>query len=469
MLSTGNTTDNESRLREAIMENTRKIVEYSRSLTFDQIPGAVVAAAKLVVLDTLGALFAAWPTKHPAPKILVDYVRDMGGTPECTVLGGGYKAPAPDAAWVNGAMGYAADVEGGILRHPPIHAAAVAVPTALVMGERQAVDGRRFLTSLALGYDVVDRVSKANATPNSYPHSFHPTAVFGTFGATAIAGHLAGLDEVQFTNAYGLAGNVAGGLIAWINDPTEHSRPFGVGMAARNGVLAALLALRGFGGPRGVFDAGKYSIFDAYSGAMNLGEVSRDLGSDFAIGRHEGFKRYPCCNDIHSGLDALLKILEENALVAEEIASIRHFVREDRRSVIDNNPLRSHNAQYIMAVAAVERRLLWDDFLVDRRIEPDIGSMYQRVRLFGSEALACSRFAEPAIVEVQTVDGRVFAEHVEAAKGHVGNAMSEADLKQKFGSFAEPIVGTARAQEIVEVVGRLEELSDIRELVALLV
>jgi len=450
------------------LTNTEQVAEYSRALTFEQIPGDAVSAAKLVILDTIGALFAAWPTRHPAPKILGDYVKELGGAPECTVLGRDFKAPSTTAALVNGLMGYAADIGGGIITHPPVHAAATCVPTALVMSERQAASGAEFITALVLGYDIADRLSKASATPHSYPHSFHPSAVFGTFGAAAIAGHLIELDEHQFSNAYGLAGNIAGGLIAWVYDPTEHSRPFGIGMAARNGVMAALLASKGFGGPQDVFDGLTYNIFDAFSGAMNLSEVTRDLGIDFAITRHDGFKKYPCCNDIHSGLDALLKILAENSIETHQIASITHKVKEDRRPVIDNNPIRSHNAQYIMAIAAVERKLEWNDFLKDRRLEPEIREIYARIRLVGTEELAESPFHEPAIVEVRTTDGRLFTRRVDAARGHAADPMTRSELETKFVGLAHTIVGESRARKIINTVAELEALPDTRELIGLL-
>jgi 2-methylcitrate dehydratase PrpD len=236
-------------------------------------------------------------------------------------------------------------------------------------------------------------------------------------------------------------------------------------MAARNGIMAALLACRGFGGPHGVFDGAKYNIFDAFSGMMNLREIARDLGDDFAITRHDGFKKYPCCNDIHSGLDALLEILAEHKVERQQIATITHKVKEDRRPIIDNNPLKSHNAQYIMAIAAVERKLKWDDFLQDRRLEPEIGEMYGRTRLVGAEELAESPHHEPAIVEVRTTDGQVFTKQVDAARGHSANPMTESELQKKFMSLARPIVGGARARELVEMIGSLDTLSDVRDLV----
>jgi 2-methylcitrate dehydratase PrpD len=335
------------------------------------------------------------------------------------------------------------------------------------MGERQRVDGATFIASLALAYDVAGRVSEANRTEGAYPHSFHPSAVFGTFGAAAIAGYDLKLDPSRFINAYGLAGNVASGLIAWVDDPTEHSRSYGIGVAARNGVTAGLLAEMGFGGPRGIFDPMKYNIYDAFSGAMHLEALTRNLGNQFYIERADGFKQYPCCGDIHSGIDALLAIISEHDLHSDEIAQITHMVKETRRPVIDNNPLRSHCSQYIMALAAVERQIRWDDFLRDRREEPAIGAMARRTRLVGAPELADSPSA-PAIVEVVTTDGLTFRKRVDSAKGRSENPLSQAELEAKFVRLAASAVGEARALEIIATVRRLEELTDIRELIELM-
>lgn len=446
--------------------HTNRIAEYSAAFRFAALPPRAVAIAKDIVLDTLGALFAAWPDRHPVSRLIGDFVQRSGGKLECTVLGRGFKAPAADAALVNGTMGYAADIEGaGVAR---MHAAAVFVPTALVMGERQCVDGRTFIASLALAYDVAGRASDAARTEHAYPHSFHPSAVFGTFGAAAIAGYALKLDPSRFINAYGLAGNVASGLIAWLDDPTEHARSYGIGVAARNGVTAGLLAEMGFGGPRGIFDAMKYNIYDAFSGEMHLDALSDGLGSAFYIERSDGFKRYPCCGDIHSGLDALLAILIEHDVRPAQIARITHAVKSSRRAVIDDNPLRSHNAQYIMAVAAVERRIRWDDFLADRRAEPAIGAMYERVELTDSPILDEVREGGPAIVTVKTSDGRTFERRVDAALGRSQNPLSRDELEAKFVTWAAPITGESRAADIITTVRGLDEVSDIRALIELL-
>ena len=445
---------------------TETLAEFSSAYRARKLPGGAVQCAKDILLDTLGALFAAWPDRHPVSRLVGDFVQQMGGTPECTVLGRDFKAPAAQAALVNGTMGYAADIEGGGVAR--MHAAACFVPAALVMGERQAVDGRTFLAALALAYDIAGRVSDAASTPQSYPHSFHPSAVFTTFGAAAIAGLCLELDPARIINAYGLAGSVAGGLIAWVDDPTEHSRSFGMGVAARNGVTAALLAQRGFGGPAGIFDPMKYNIYDAFSGSFQPEFLDRSLGSEFYIEKTDGFKQYPCCGDIHTGLDGLLAILAEHNLPPEEIVSIHHIVKESRRPIIDNNPLRSHNSQYILAVAAVDRQIRWDDFLNDRRAEPAIADMARKTRLAGSAELESSPSAAPAIVEVKTAGGQTFSRRVEYRKGHAQNPFSQAELEAKFLMLAGPAVGAQRGKEIIALVRDFESLPDVRRLIDLM-
>jgi 2-methylcitrate dehydratase PrpD len=460
---------------------TRKIASYSADFAFDKIPSSAVRAAKLVVLDTLGAILAASPKRYPAVKLVGDLARAIGGHPECTILGRDFKTSVVNAALVLGTMGYAADIEGaGIAR---MHAPAVFVPAGLAMGEREDVTGEDFIASLVLAYDVAARVSEsARTTQHSYPHSFHPSAVFGTFGAAAVGGFDLELNAEEFVNAYGLAGLIASGLISWIYDPSENSRPFVIGTATQNGIMASMLAKLGFGGPQNVFDPATYNIYDAFSGEMHLDNLLQKLGEEFWIEKALQFKIYPCCGDIHSGIHGLLKIVKGNNLSPEDIQEIVHMVKEERKPIIDNNPLRSHNAQYMLAVAAVRRGIQWDDFLVDRRTDPTIRRIYESVKHLGSPELSNLPGA-PAIVEVRTKGGKTFREKVTPSSDairhpgsasskslslNVGDPITEKDLEDKFVKTSSPIIGLERAKEVAKAVHSLENLKSVRELVSLM-
>lgn len=334
--------------------------------------------------------------------------------------------------------------------------------------ERERASGKALLAALALGYEVGCRVSEACRTPQSYPHSFHPSAVFGFVGAAATAGHLLGLDEGQLANAFGIAASTAGGLIPWVNDPTENTRPFVIGVAARGGVTAALLAKLGFGGPRRIFDPGKFDIYHAYAGEMHPERLLEGLGQDLWILKARGFKRQPCCGDIHTGLDGLLAIRAEEKLAAADIARVVHRVKKDRAPVIDNNPLRSHCAQYIMAVAAAEGALELSTFLRDRSGEPAIAEMMKRVELVGDAELDAWPSPSPAVVEVTTRDGRRLVRRVEWARGTRANPMTPQELEEKFHGLAATVMSRGRAERIADQVARLEGVPDVSALAALL-
>jgi len=446
---------------------TRVVVDYAAQFDFDQMPPDAVDQGRAIVLDTLGAMLLGSSPAYGSSWLTGELARQMGARPECTVVGRDFKTSAESAALANGTIGYAADIEGG--RAARQHAAAVLVPTALAMCEREGLGGKVLLAALALGFEVSCRVSEACRTPHSYPRSYHPSAVFGYFGSAAAAGHALRLDAAQMEVAIGLAGSNAAGLMTWVSDPTENSRPLVIGLAARGGVTAALLAKLGFGGPAGVLDPGKYSIYDAYSGEMHLDRLVGGLGEEpLWITRTTGFKRHPCCGDIHTGLDALLTLREQHGFGPDDIVEIEHRVKADRAPVVDNNPLRSHCAQYIMSIAAVNGKIASDDILTERRAEPRIRAMIDRVRFIGDPELDAWEAPAPAVVSVTLKDGRSLSRRVDWPKGMPQDPMTRSELEAKFLELATTRISRDRAERLLELIGHLEHVEDVGELADLL-
>ncbi len=445
---------------------TQKMAAFAAGYRYEDLPAEAVALARKIVLDTIGAILLGSRPDYKSVWVLGDLAREEGGPAQCTVFGRDFKTPLLAASLANGTMGYSADAEGaGAAR---MHAAAVFVPTVLTVGEYTHASGKEMIAALALAYDVACRISDAADSGVPYVHSFHPSAVFGHFGAAAGAGYLFKLEEMQWVNALGLAGINATGMIAWLDDPTEDSRGFVIGVAAQSGTRAALLAKKGMGGPVRILDDTKYTIYDAYSDAMHLEKLTEGMGARFRILEAVDFKLYPCCGDIHSGLDALLSIREQHHLQADDIVSVTHWVRPLRHKVIDNNPLKSHNAQYIMAVAAVNGGIDPNDILTDRRSDARIAQLYSQTRLLPEPLLSEIPYGAPAIVEVRTRDGRTFKERVIDRKGTAQNPFTDEELREKFLRWATTRISEAQARRIIELTGCLEELEDVGELVGLL-
>src|SRR5262245_20456734 len=203
-------------------ERTERLSDYAAAFGYEQLPAEAVAAAKDILLDTIGAILLGSQPLYAASRLTGDLARELGGAGECTIIGRGFRADVAAAALANGTMGYAADAEGGgMLRQ---HAAAVMVPTALTVAEREHASGRALVAALAAGYDVAARIDLASAPNGPSQRGWHPSAVLGHFGAAAVAAHLLGLDERRFGNALGLAGLTFGGLAAWLNAEREDSR-----------------------------------------------------------------------------------------------------------------------------------------------------------------------------------------------------------------------------------------------------
>ena len=157
----------------------------------------------------------------------------------CTAIGHHRTLNAAAAALVNGTAAHGEDFddtfEGG-----PVHAGAVVVPAVLAACERHNPDGRMALLGIAVGAEVLCRLSLV--VPKAvHKAGFHPTAVFGAMGAAAGVSAALGLNARQTVDALGIAGSMAGGIIEYLAEGAWTKR-LHAGWAAQSGLRAALLA-----------------------------------------------------------------------------------------------------------------------------------------------------------------------------------------------------------------------------------
>lgn len=452
------------------MENSTSIstrlAERLVAFRLKDVPGDVVARAKLILLDTIGAMLAASNPKYSATRILVDFVKRLGGRPESSLVGQRLKTSCVNAALVNGTLGYYCDIEphhvGGIL-----HAPAVMVPASLAVAEREGAGGRRFLEAMILGIEVTCRVSYALSPVALYNRGFHPSAICGAFGAAAAAGHLFRLNGARFGIALGLAMQQASGLLAWASDHTENSRPFNPGLAARNGTTAAYLASLGFGGPPTPFE-GKYDAFTAFSGERHPEALLADWGSHFYLPEF-AHKLYSSCSFTHPGLDALLGVARQHRLTAADVRAIVLRFPKSGAHMIDNNELKSHCAQYILPVGLVFGGVTIDDILEDRLRHPDVSRLRAATRMVADPELD-GAYPEryTSIVEVVTADGRRLSSRVEYAKGTMQNPLSPEEIHAKYLKLATTVTSVTHAEDIANTVRRIDRSSDVAGLAGML-
>jgi 2-methylcitrate dehydratase PrpD len=251
-----------------------------------------------------------------------DYVESaLAGCDEdgsCTAIGHKRTLSAAGAAFVNGTAAHGEDFddtfEGG-----PVHAGAVVVPAVLAACERHNPDGRRALTGIAVGTEVLCRLSLV--VPKAvHKAGFHPTAIFGAMGAAAGVGAALGLNARQIVDALGVAGSMAGGIIEYLAEGAWTKR-LHAGWAAQSGIRAALLARAGFVGPRTVFE-GVHGLFHgfAHTAQGDYDALVGDFGARW-VADTLAFKPYPCGTMAQPYIDCARR-LAVRGIKPEDVAEI---------------------------------------------------------------------------------------------------------------------------------------------------
>jgi len=432
-----------------------------------RLPARIAEDTLRVVRDGTGCLLAAANPAFSTGRLIADFARDQGGKPEASVVGAGFKTGCVHAALANGTMGYACDFEP---HHPEaiLHPIAIMVPTALAVGERVGASGARFLAAVALGCEVEYRVSMAIGPVELYNLGFHPSAVAGAFGATACAAFLLGLDRAAVVRALGLAGCQASGMMAWESDPTENARPFQMGMAARNGVTAALLAGSGFGAPVAIFDHG-HTVFHAFSRNPAPAKLLADLGSRWDGIAELAIKPYSSVSFLHPALDALFDILRETRIKPDDVARITLRFPKSGVHCVDNNPLKSHCAQYILPVALARGLDVADLFVDARETDPVVATLAKRVQVVADDELD-KLFPDyyASILEIETTGGQVHRRRHDVARGYPEAPIPPGELDAKFRRLAGSVAGETRVDELGRTIDTLPGAANLAAYAALL-
>jgi 2-methylcitrate dehydratase PrpD len=242
----------------------------------------------------------------------------------CTVIGHGRTLTAAGAAFVNGTAAHGEDFddtfEGG-----PVHAGAVIVPAVLAACERHNPDGRMALTGIAVGTEVLCRLSLV--VPKAvHKAGFHPTAIFGAMGAAAGVGAALGLTAKEIVDALGIAGSMAGGIIEYLAEGAWTKR-LHAGWAAQSGIRAALLARQGFVGPRTVFE-GAHGLFHGFAHTTkgDYDALTGDFGTRWVTDTL-AFKPYPCGTMAQPYIDCARR-LAARGIKAEDVEAMLCEVAE---------------------------------------------------------------------------------------------------------------------------------------------
>jgi len=440
---------------------------------YPDLPGQVVEATKLDILDTLATLVAG--SGSPGCREVVDLISQWGGREEATVLVYGTKAPSVWAALANTTMAHALDYDD---THDKavMHAGVVVIPSALAVAEGRRVSGKEFIAAVALGVDVACRLALA-APLSPIQSGWMHSPLYGHFASAAAAGKILQLDEESLINAFGIAYAQAAGNMQCIADAalTKRIQP---GFAAQDGIMAVLMSQSGITGARNSLEgeAGLYKVY--YQGDYDPLPLTQALGQDFEI-VNLSFKPYPSCRYTHPFIDAALQLAKEHDLNAEDIKNITVYVGQSPHPICEPlevkcNPRTIVDAQfsipYTVAVALVKRKVGIADFTPEAITHSEVIQVANKVTPKLDTRLS-SRVITPAIIEVELYDGKRYRAEVEYPKGHPQNPLSMEDISDKLKdgiSYAAKLISTQQIEDVIQIIKHLDEVDDVSVIAKLL-
>ncbi len=409
---------------------TLKFAEFTKELQFSNLPKEVQEKAKLIFRDGLGNQVAASAISVAAIE-LRKLVSEWGGAEQATVIGFGDRVPAPLAAMCNGAMGHGVELDdahgSGLIK-----AGSVLVPAMLAAAELGGCSGEEALGALVAGYDIAVRIAKA-INPGHRQRGFHTTSTVSLLGAAAITARLLGGTSEQIASAIGLAAMQASGIQAYLDDPCM-AKPFGPGKSAFNGVLAGVLAVRNFSGPRKAIESAE-GFFTAFAGDVRVSDILGGFGKDFAI-MEVGFKPHAACRYAHGPID-IAQDLRSEGLDARDIKSVRvHMSRLAIRQA-SKFPCPSLNSamgstQFGVALALLYGsnglKSYWAGYKDDA-----VHALASRIELVEEPKYGLT--GRQAAIHV-VAGGRSISKEQEEPRGEPTNPLSRAQLDEKFATTA---------------------------------
>lgn len=447
---------------------SEKLARHHIDLQLDEIPPDVVAAAKLHILDSLGCLLAG--SRLEPGKLAYDLaVASSGSGSTSSLLGTVSRVSFLDAVQAMSVAAHCGEMDD-------IHSGAgtciggMIVPALIAMAEKHGGNGRDFLAGAIVGYETTARVGLAINAPGLFTRGWWPSTLCGVFGVAAAGAKFLRWSLDKTVNVLGIASLSAGGMITGGHEGAT-ARHLIFGRAAQSGVLSLLAATQGFTGP-------KRALEDPRGFCLTLcAEPKWEYlqGAEPYCLPAVAFKPYPCARQLHAGVEALLRLLEDHSVTSTAIEAIELSVPTAVASLVNRPAVSTNRAatlgsgQYVMAATAIRRTMDLTSF--DERFlqSSEVQSLMSKVKVKGEIEL--DRYfpqSWPGRVKMSLKDGSSDMREIIVPKGEQENPMSVREIEEKFLSLAAPVLGDAQARSVIGEVQALTDRDSLSELLALL-
>lgn len=429
---------------------TAQLTDWLAATGVDDLPDDVRHQVRRILVDYLASAFAG--VGSDAGTLVRNYVEQTDSDRVATVIGTSARLSPAGAAMVNGTTAHALDLDDGYTPGA-CHPAAPICSAVLAAAEQLESSAPEMMRAIALGYEVACRMAGASH-PAQRRRGFHNTALVGTFGAMVGVAALRSATPEQFMSAFGNAASHAGGLLSFLDDGTDLKR-LHAGKAARDGLVSAELALAGLRGPSNVLES-PHGYFAAFTGGVvDIDHLVGDLGSAWRM-LDTYNKPYPCCRHVHGAIDAALELRTADGFDPARVESVDvdtfAIAADHDRTDVHNTLDAQMSLPYSVAVAIVHGSVEMAHFEAGGRADAAVEAITRATTVNADPGYTASYPSNrPARVTIRAA-GRDFVGEVLQPYGEPANPMTDADLDQKLGTYAAPIVGRSSAVSIAEQV-----------------
>jgi len=449
---------------------TAKIAQWAAQLRFEDFSTDAVYQAKRFLLDSLACALGGY-RQHDV-QIALAVLDETAGKGPATVIGSGRKLDLVSASLANALMVRVMDYNDIYWKQDPSHPSDI-IPAALACCERSGGDGRELIVGIVLGHEFEMRFCEA-AFPGIRERGWHH-ATLTAFVSPMVATRALRLGWEQMQHAIGISasrhatlGAVTAGKLTMMKNTVDP-------MATQSGVLAALLAERGYTGPEHVVD-GKEGLAHCFGPEWKLEVLTDGLGESWRITQC-GMKAFPTEALTHTPISAVLDLVKEHDLQPDQVAKIhiRSLARaaDILADVSKYDPhtkeTADHSLPYVIAAALVDRQVTPLQFTTEKIMDPAIRAQLKKVEVVADpEIEKVFPQLQRVVVTIHTADGRQHARQLDYPKGDPRNPLTDAEIEEKFEALAAPVLSKAGRKRVVDAVWNLEKLESVSGLMRLL-
>ena len=443
--------------------------DFTVNTHYDNLKSEVIQQARKLILDLIGVSLAGYKLME-FPRMVVDYMGVLGGTPEATIIQTKKKFPAVNAAFANAACAHALDMDDGH-RFAALHPGTVVIPAAIAAAELSGASTKELIAGVVVGYEVMIRIGMA-INPSSLNRGFHSTGIVGPFGAAAAAANIMGLSREDTIGAFGLAGLQASGLLQ-VNHDDEGAKvkPINPARASMAGVLSSILAERRARGPRSIFE-GKDGFLKAVTDEVKVELMTHKLGQEFEI-CNVYLKLYAACRHAHAAIDAALEASRTAHIDPQEISkiSIQTYPAAIRLAGMTNATTPSaarFSIPFSVALALIKQDASADKYTEENIRDEGIQSLAAKVQLgVGTSWEKLYPEKRGATISIIDKNNKEWSAEVELAKGEPENPASWEEIHEKFYANATLLISEKDAKVLGDTIMGLEH-SSLDELLRLI-